>query len=771
MKKKKISRLSFSFVATALIAAISSGASFKPLQAKAAATPIMVLEDDFNNSAFKGDLDPNKWIKGSATNGIAQSSESECYLINNASSSNVETSGIATSRKITGIKSFCFDIKYTDAAKNSGKWIGVYFVEEVEQMFTGVPYDSLIRPLHDGIHRAGSVFTGGNSYNYAHFGATNPLTDWITIKISIDSSTTGKLNACVQGGEFDETKAVSFTYNRLSIDLQNAFIGICASNEGGEIRFDNFRIENDGFEIFENFSTFDPTDINGNFTYTVAASKGGDLSYCKFTVVDSGHLSFADAEVGDFIYSVIPIEDHTNGVDEVDLFNLQFKAQITQNDYKIALVFGYDPELGVLNKSTVVYEISKSFGVLKEYDAEGLQLLDEASNSHDFAQLGLEAEISLAFNRKNGLSIKENGMRVTKSGAPVTFGPINHYLGHLAIAYLEKGVATPVMVSLDQLHLGAVSYYVPITKSVTHNFSNSYWGNIDKPDFYVASPEGAGKQTTKDGKLVWERATDGTFFGSAHQYDEFILDFKLCSIYGDSSTVGENSITSVDKWIGLDLSRATVDYSTYGSQATILTYITPYPDEINTRVSTYCDPLRSPLAGQTITRIDYHNIPADMFRAITYSSLELKENIKPSDAICFRYVSEGGNLTLYIKKASDITFTKICTFVQLKLQGYFTLCCTGWTFVEFDDFSMTNTSPIYICADNDTPEIQIETETEIIYDNQNNDVNLAEELSLNYGIWGTITIIMSSVAFISLSAAVIFFILMRKAQKKNETRH
>ena len=49
----------------------------------------------------------------------------------------------------------------------------------------------------------------------------------------------------------------------------------------------------------------------------------------------------------------------------------------------------------------------------------------------------------------------------------------------------------------------------------------------------------------------------------------------------------------------------------------------------------------------------------------------------------------------------------------------------------FPNSSMANTSPIFELAPNQPPEVQIETETEIIYTKPDVDVNWEEEIRLN----------------------------------------
>ena len=98
---------------------------------------------------------------------------------------------------------------------------------------------------------------------------------------------------------------------------------------------------------------------------------------------------------------------------------------------------------------------------------------------------------------------------------------------------------------------------------------------------------------------------------------------------------------------------------------------------------------------------------------------------------------------------------------------------------------MANTSPIYICADNEVPETIIQTETEVIYDAGNVDVNLEEEIKINTeeqsekkdesgnssqnsgGFCGG-NIIASSILLSSLSLCGAGLLVIRKKGKKHE---
>ena len=309
-----------------------------------------------------------------------------------------------------------------------------------------------------------------------------------------------------------------------------------------------------------------------------------------------------------------------------------------------------------------------------------------------------------------------------------------------------------------------------MTKSVTHNFSNNFFGNKGYEDFVVMNGDGGGKLAVEDGKLVFNCGTDGTFFGSAHQYDDFILDFKLCSVLVDlDAKDGSKVATAPEKWLGLDLSRETKYYGSYGRYATLLTQITPNKDYGNTfEPALWCDSTISSFSKDDVTITTHKKIDISMMEKIQYTNAANEGNVKEGDAICFRFVSSNGNLKMYLKTASEVAYTLYYEVDGLELNGYFALCCTGYTFIKIDDFSMTNTSSVYVCADNEAPETTTEKETEIIYDKNNVDVNLNEEISLNKNVDPLLIafIVVSSIETLAIVALGV--ITLKKGKKKHE---
>ena len=191
--------------------------------------------------------------------------------------------------------------------------------------------------------------------------------------------------------------------------------------------------------------------------------------------------------------------------------------------------------------------------------------------------------------------------------------------------------------------------------------------------------------------------------------------------------------TKEGRWLGFDLSRQTKKISDYGSYLMLYFTIVPSKNASSVSLSAYTKSSSATAAAPdsyVISKV--RDIPVNYFNDIQYDGVDTqKANIKDSDALCVRWVSENGVLKLYMKKASEADFTLYYTIMGLELNGYFALCNTGFLHAELDDFSMANTSPMYECADSEAPETIVKEKEIYIYDKGNVDVNWEEEISLN----------------------------------------
>lgn len=771
----------------------------KPLtQAKASQQAHTVINDGFNKK-FKSTIGPTSgtynpvesigsrdvsdwkvdhdiWTEGEG-NEIGQSKDAQTYLSNAGGSRNAESYTFSTAKKYTGISKVSFDYFFSTAAYNSNpvKWFSLYMVDEQNDYYK--EYDdgggTTYSLVYAGLGRV--VATGLTSSSY---GATDSLgisktsnNSWVHCELTINSATNFTYSLSNVGEAIDHSFDKTSNYYVPGIDLQNAYFGLTCSNEEGELRFDNFRIEHADGVLEEDFSEFDEIGIDTPiFNMVYNPLNGGENNDYKYSIVNNSYCEFDNAKVGDFIYSNDEVIDGAPEVKDIDIIDMNFDAKITSG-YKLGFYFGYRPEMTNFDDCFKL-EITGTTGKVycKYMDGE-----EEKNKTVSFTLTDLknESNIRLVINKETGLKIYQNN-NVVKNGTSNIIWPKNlveNFFGRLVITLVQKGSG---VCYIDNIVVRNDKFFKPVSKSVSHDFSLEYWGNEDSPDFVLDNVNHFGS-AVKDGKLFFNKASDDTFFASAHQYDNFIMDFKLCNIYGGSTKSGVDGMTNKNCWIGIDLSRKRAAASKYGSYATLITNITPdvASNPSQWRQGCYTDTNVSPITSFDVKVKKYDDIPTSLFEALYYETENQKDTISPLDAVCFRYVAEDGNISLYLKKESDQRFTKYYTYSNLELNGYFALVCTGFLYCEIDDFSMTNTSDVYTNAPVYIPEPITVTNTEVIYDNYNATVDFTTEQELNLGGKGGLfggckgSVVASSIIVFSTTLSGLGFVIAKKRKERD----
>ncbi len=694
-------------------------------QANASSKSKLIVNDTFNSKSFAGKLDNDIWNSSFSNSSIIQSENGESYLCNKRAGG--ENAVFSTKNKIENIKYYQFDFKYDSSIS---KWFSIVFMnKEVDgssSLLGDYAYSGAFIANCNEVNSFGGKLSSG--FNFKSVLGVNAVDSWITCRVDITGKNDAKVNFAVQGMEMNEANSRSLSYSSLESDMTNAYIGLVTETSDGIINFDNFIVGyGESSSIKEDFSNFD-IDNPADFTFF----KDSPSRALNVSIKDNSSLKF-HSKANEFIYSLNQIKKDDSIIEEVEIVDASFNIQfpIDSNEETIAIVFGINKDEPSINNNCLRYEMSKDKGVLKEFE-NGNQVSNDLNNTNIFSSsITSGSNINIKIYKSGKITIRQDGNEVIDStSSKVNFSEVTHYDGNIGIASITD---VNKDISFDNVKVINSFYYVPVTKSVTHNFDNSFFGNKGYEDFVLVNGDGGGKLNVNNGKLVFDCGTDGTFFGSAYQYDSFILDFKLCSVLVDASTSDPSkTATTLGRWIGLDLSRETKYAGSYGTYGTIITQIVPdptYGDSINPVL--WSDQDVSSLDKDSIQIINYKNIPVSMIQSIQYSSPSLEGNIKEGDAICFRFVSENNSIKMYLKKASEADYSLYTEFKNLELNGYFALCCTGYTFMKIDDFSMANTSSCYVCADNESPDTIYETVTKVIYDNNNPDVNLNDEIALN----------------------------------------
>ena len=738
--------------------------SVNPINVDASQKSKVLINDTFNNKANAGGLDNETWNDRSS-NRIAQSSEGSSYLTFNKSNDGGESLGLFSKKLTNDINYFQYDFKI-----EGDRWITPTFVSKNIDVTNGGVWNKEL--VYNSISYTNSSVASGlggtklsHNFDFKTLFGTDAKDAWLTCRVTPISKTEGKINFKLQNSiDFDASNEASFMYTYNDTDLMNAYVGVMASSENAIIHVDNLLLNyGENQSISEDFNNFDFDNPAGGFTFF----KNSPTYQNTASISDTSTLTFSSKE-NDFILSKKQIGNDTSIIKEVEIADLKFDISFSNaaTNEKLGIVFGLGKNPADLYSNSLVYEISKDKGELKQYE-NGVQTLDTSKNTNVFSSISTSgSQINIKIYKSGKFLVYENSRLVKdSSGSVANFPAVTNFIGYFAIASLTD---IDNKVIFDNVKLTNTFYYVPVTKSVTHNFSSSFFGNKGEEDFILMDGDGGGKMGVEDGKLVFNCGTDGTFFGSSHQYDDFILDFKLCSILADTSTEDPSkNATTLGRWIGLDLSRENKTYGSYGKYATLITQIVPdkkYGDKFTPGI--FSDSEISIFNKDDATITVHNEIPLSLMENIQYTSPFDEGKIKESDAICFRFVSNNGNLKLYLKTAGEVNYTLYYEIDGLELNGYFALCCTGFTFIKIDDFSMSNTSSVYVNAPSSAPETIVEKETEVIYDKNNPDTNIDDEIRLNTST-NYLAIIFIATSVIELvGIGVLVTLLIRK--KKNE---
>lgn len=723
----------------ALICAIAAALSFSFTTALAGARTETVLEDSFSNSNLDGKVDPNKWnpVFTTETETIKQQDVVEnpsLRFVKNQSGG--EWIQYGTRAKISNIKSVSYSYMIPDGAK-IGTWLGVTFAGALDQTKAGYYlYDAQLM-LNDNVGHLKSV-----------------IGKWVSVKIIPTSDTaadvfyafrkddgtadfTAQANMTITGFDFDaithnkdltEEEKAQATKDKIEKEgwsFKNAYILWGCEGQGEGICIDDIKIvADDGGKELVYSNEFDSLDLDDQDSM-FKAYECGRVASVALQVAEDNRMLFTKVKKGDRIISFAEIEKDTSVAEFVKCMDAVFTVQMDSDTQDaIAFAFGLDSEISdpIQNGCSYVIAIDENgdaYGKLVEYkdgkilnEQQEPQLLEKATG-----RTGVKMAITVY---KNGsVVIKQNGTVISEDFT------VEQYEGRVGFYAPKNNDGT---VYVDNVIIDNTTYYVPLTKSVTHNFENDFFGNAGYEDFYVR-PEG-GTIEVQDGKLVWEGCSDFSYFGSAYEYDGFIMDYQITSVFVTDKT-DDISATGPGRWMGLDISRARKTEHTYGSYATILFAVNPTDENYYPGIYTND---QSNLNLNEVTQIRYRPIPASLFEAIHYDNvLTTESQISPADAVCVRWVADpGGNsIKLYMKKYGEADFVLYYEAIGLNTTGYAMLTCTGYLTCKIDNFSMSNTSPIYEIANNEVPETIVKTETEYIYTKPDVDVNWEEELVLN----------------------------------------
>ncbi len=691
---KKISRI----VCFAFIAIFAAGITLGGVNGVYAAERTTVLiNENFEGSS----LDSKKWLfdfTGEPTISMPSAEEIDSYLTFNA---NLEGYLLGTKDKLTDIEYVQFDF-----LQPAGKWEGVYFAPNNTDIF--------------GKYEIPLVLTEGYLGSYGLCDLTpisgenllwNASEGWHTVRIVPLSDSEAEIYFFERGKNTENEQAFAkATFKSSAYSFKSAYV-LFACEGGGRFDIDNLKIKASGTEISESFSS---REINAGLA---EYRKNNAATY---SIISNEYLAVKAPAAGDGIVYKTPVAREESVIASLDCLDVGFSIDFSAaGSDEIAFAFGMGENHDYKKGSYACIADEQGVSVVKITENGSESFIPKTHYAADL-QTG---KLTLRFvaNKDGEFSVYANDALLAAGVSQDEY----FYAGYFGFVATKKNEG---LIKIDDLSVKTISYRVPVTKSVTHNFSNDYFGNEGYEDFIMNN--GDGKISVSDGKLAFEGCSDSSYFGSAHEYDDFVLDYKICNIYA-SDKDNDKTATARNKWIGLDLGKKEKRETDYGTNVMFFFEITPTEEygtlKVWTREGSSAD--KEEIASNMI---EHAKIPSSLFKDVSYDGkLKTESAVREKDAVCVRWVAENGTLRLYLKKASDIGFTLYYTINGVETTGYAALTCTGYTYMKLDDFSMANTSGLYVCADNYVPETITKTETNTIYDRSNTDENWREEVKAN----------------------------------------
>lgn len=703
------------------------------IAANASSTTTVAVEDSFNDVKFANSYDDKKWTvtASDAANPSIKQSGTQNSCVHIAKNANGTQILLGTAERISDIS--YVELAYKIDADDNNGWLTINFAATDN-------FDTYITPLWESfVYPSQNPFMlnrssvaqvrqvqGGtlkrNTKGYADIlglPAEDVIGEWLKVKIVPESDEKAKVYLALRDDDYSEN-FIPVEWGVEGRSFKNAFVLVGMGD--GTPYIDDFHVvgKNSGGETVDINETFTSTILNENLKkYKRSAIDGYDL-------YDNNKLEIASAKTGDRMVSATALKNDESLISDLESvnasFSVKFAADAPETD-GIAFFLGLkDKEANPL-KGSYAFVINKNGGKLVKYGENGRENLSE-NNTVAFGGVTDKngSVITLSVYKNGALTVYENGEKL--NGEFTLIEDFNGYFGFVATGDNAS------VIELDNVLVNNTEYFIPVTKSVTHNFSNDFFGNEGYEDFYAYAGD-AGKMVVENGKLVYQGLSERAFFGSAHQYDDFILDYKLCDIYvGTPDT--DDKLKTKNGWLGLQIRQTkNAMKNTSATWYSAETYAN-FRFNIASDNDNYSFYAPEKLDGKRLTVTEYAKIPASLFKAIQYDGNNVTQNsVKAGDAVCVRFVAEKGTLSFYLKKASEAEYTKYYSVSGVNTSGYIGLSCPGFTYCSIDDFSMANTSSVYVCADNEAPEKVIEKETEIIYDRGAVDVNYDDEKNLN----------------------------------------
>lgn len=736
MKKNNKKRLIAAIVAATSLTAFCGSA----VTAFAREKETTIVKDDFSNDTYTDSVNSANWetyTSQTEENTVAQLKSDNATLKFIKKRSDGGQVAAYTSAKYV-MKSVQFDFFMEEGFDN---WLGFDIVSSIPA--SGIPsiYGSPILFTGKEFSPNGvDIISGNNKYANAlgetYSNTKNYNGEWLTVKYVFNLDKTNEFTLWFGRQGTTLAQAMTVTAKNASRVFNEGYLRLGVNNsKGGSVHYDNVVIETtvknqtqeggdtvvtwtDGEVITEDFE-------NGKGIFEI--KNDGSQRKVRAQVSSGSGLGFTEAAKGDRVVAKIASVVDDGLLASLVGLDVSFNAKVVEDGSLLAFAFG------LKKKTTEPFSIGTYAIVFSNQDAKIIKYVEDGDNVEEeeigkvnlanISDAEVGSNINITFNKNGELVVTERDVE----GSNGNFSDVSAkfdlgggvYAGYVAFA----SAADATYAQVGEVEILNTTYTVPVTKSLTHNFSTDYLGNEEKPDFVMSSIP-ANTMSVKDGRLNFNGCSDGSIFAPAYQYDDFILDYKITDIYVGEEGAKDDEATASGRWLGLDIGRENYGTTSYGSY--LMFYFRITPDGEYTTLTEYKANDGDTPEKLEITPIDGKGIPSSLFNDIQYTN-DIS-SVKPGDAVCVRWVSEDNSLKLYMKKASDKKFVHYYTVEGVETSGHVALCCTGYTYCNIDDFSIANTSPIFECGDNDYPETIIkEVEPEYDYNKYIFDINFDEE--------------------------------------------
>ena len=229
--------------------------------------------------------------------------------------------------------------------------------------------------------------------------------------------------------------------------------------------------------------------------------------------------------------------------------------------------------------------------------------------------------------------------------------------GHLAIATM--GAEGSVVAKIKKLSINSYKQVVEAGRTLSTDFEaelNKNWQLVSKP-----SPETEGYVAVENGKLEFELAGDGAFFGTKYKYVNFDLKFDVKMQLFDEDDDG--NIIKDSTWVGISFGKETIDASFAEGTSKLIYFQRTTMDLLG-----FAGNARTWVVGEQ-----------DLFDA-------------SNSTYTVRVHALDGTLTVYVTclDSANPTETKIAQFHNVNTAGYVGVCCTAGGNFTVDNYSITN---------------------------------------------------------------------------------